>query len=130
MSKNEYKVGERAIYDARELGTGKMIVLGLQHMFAMFGATVVVPLITGLNVSTTLLFAGLGTLLFHLISKKRFPHSWVPHSHSLAVMRLSLPLEQTARPVNFCHMPASASHAQACFTLFSPRSSKRTAPAR
>ena len=119
MSKNEYKVGERAIYDARELGTGKMIVLGLQHMFAMFGATVVVPLITGLNVSTTLLFAGLGTLLFHLISKKKVP-----------AMRLSLPLEQTARPVNFCHMPASASHAQACFTLFSPRSSKRTAPAR
>ena len=73
MSKNEYKVGERAIYDARELGTGKMIVLGLQHMFAMFGATVVVPLITGLNVSTTLLFAGLGTLLFHLISKKKVP---------------------------------------------------------
>ena len=73
MSNNEYKVGERAIYDARELGTGKMVVLGLQHMFAMFGATVVVPLITGLNVSTTLLFAGLGTLLFHLISKKKVP---------------------------------------------------------
>ena len=73
MSKNEYRVGERAIYDARELGTGKMVVLGLQHMFAMFGATVVVPLITGLNVSTTLLFAGLGTLLFHLISKKKVP---------------------------------------------------------
>ena len=73
MSKNEYKVGERAIYDARELGTGRMIVLGLQHMFAMFGATVVVPLITGLDVSTTLLFAGLGTLLFHLISKKKVP---------------------------------------------------------
>lgn len=73
MATNEYKVGERPIYDARELGTGKMIVLGLQHMFAMFGATVVVPLITGLNVSTTLLFAGLGTLLFHLISKKKVP---------------------------------------------------------
>ena len=73
MSKNEYKVGERAIYDARELGTGRMVILGLQHMFAMFGATVVVPLITGLDVSTTLLFAGLGTLLFHLISKKKVP---------------------------------------------------------
>ena len=58
MSKQDYKVGERAIYDARELGTPKMLVLGLQHMFAMFGATVVVPLITGLDVSTTLLFAG------------------------------------------------------------------------
>ena len=42
-------------------------------MFAMFGATVVVPLITGLDVSTTLLFAGLGTLLFHLISKRKIP---------------------------------------------------------
>ena len=73
MSNNEYKVGERAIYDARELGTAKMVVLGLQHMFAMFGATVVVPLITGLDVSTTLLFAGLGTLLFHLISKRKVP---------------------------------------------------------
>ena len=53
-----------AIYDARALGKSKMFVLGLQHMFAMFGATVLVPAITGLNVSTTLLFAGLGTLLF------------------------------------------------------------------
>jgi len=73
MSNNDYKVGERAIYDARGLGTPKMLVLGLQHMFAMFGATVVVPLITGLDVSTTLLFAGLGTLLFHLISKRKVP---------------------------------------------------------
>ena len=57
-----------AIYDARKLGGGKMVVLGLQHMFAMFGATVVVPLITGLSISATLLFAGLGTLLFYLLS--------------------------------------------------------------
>ena len=57
-----------AIYDAKKLGTGKTLVLGLQHLFAMFGATVLVPAITGLNVSTTLLFAGLGTLLFHLIT--------------------------------------------------------------
>ena len=62
-----------AIYDARELGTGKVLVLGLQHMFAMFGATVLVPAITGLNVSTTLLFAGLGTLLFHLITGRKVP---------------------------------------------------------
>jgi len=64
---------EKAIYDARQLGTPKMIVLGLQHMFAMFGATVLVPLLTGLSVSTTLLCAGLGTLLFHLITKKKVP---------------------------------------------------------
>ena len=60
-----------AIYDARELGEGKVLVLGLQHMFAMFGATVLVPLITGLDVSTTLLFAGLGTLLFHFVTKRK-----------------------------------------------------------
>ena len=62
-----------AIYDAKSLGTGKVLVLGLQHMFAMFGATVLVPAITGLNVSTTLLCAGLGTLLFHLITGKKIP---------------------------------------------------------
>ena len=48
-----------AVYDVKELGTPKVLVLGLQHMFAMFGATVLVPAITGLNVSTTLLCAGL-----------------------------------------------------------------------
>ena len=64
---------QKAIYDARELGTPKMLILGLQHMFAMFGATVLVPLITGLDVSTTLLCAGLGTLLFHLITKMKVP---------------------------------------------------------
>ncbi len=73
MSSKHTEMGTQAIYDARSLGTGRMLVLGLQHMFAMFGATVVVPLITGLNVSTTLLFAGLGTLLFHLISKRKVP---------------------------------------------------------
>ena len=61
------------IYDARKLGTPKMLILGLQHLFAMFGATVLVPAITGLNVSTTLLFAGLGTLLFHLITGRKVP---------------------------------------------------------
>ena len=60
------KVNDGAIYDARTLGTGKMLILGFQHMFAMFGATVLVPLLTGLDIATTLLFAGLGTLLFML----------------------------------------------------------------
>lgn len=64
---------ENAIYDARKLGIPKMLILGLQHMFAMFGATVLVPLITGLSISTTLLMAGLGTLLFHFITKKKVP---------------------------------------------------------
>lgn len=53
--------------------TGKDFVLGAQHMFAMFGATVLVPLLTGLDVSTTLLMAGLGTLLFHLLTGGKVP---------------------------------------------------------
>ena len=64
---------ESAIYDARQLGRGRMLTLGLQHMFAMFGATVLVPVITGLSMSATLLFAGLGTLIFHLCTKFRIP---------------------------------------------------------
>lgn len=62
-----------AVYDARGLGAPKMFVFGLQHMFAMFGATILVPTLTGLSVSATLLFAGLGTLLFHLVSKGKVP---------------------------------------------------------
>ena len=62
-----------AIYDARSLGAPKMMVLGFQHMFAMFGATVLVPALTGLSVSATLLFAGLGTLLFHVLTKMKVP---------------------------------------------------------
>lgn len=73
MAKEKIKVGTDGIYDARKLGAGRMIVLGFQHMFAMFGATVLVPLITGLDMSTTLLMAGLGTLLFHLFTKFQVP---------------------------------------------------------
>ena len=62
-----------AVFDARTLGTSKTLILGAQHLFAMFGATVLVPAITGLNVSTTLLFAGLGTLLFHFITGMKVP---------------------------------------------------------
>ena len=56
-----------AVYDARKLGTGKMITLGLQHMFAMFGATILVPILVnsyfkgeGLSVQVTLFFSGIG----------------------------------------------------------------------
>ncbi len=69
MNKNE----DRAIYNARELGTGKVVVLGLQHLFAMFGSTVLVPILTGLSVSATLLFAGLATLFMHLVTGKKVP---------------------------------------------------------
>ena len=63
----------QGIRDARQLGVPKMLILGLQHMFAMFGATVLVPALTGLSVSATLLFAGLGTLLFHFLVKGKVP---------------------------------------------------------
>ena len=63
----------QGIRDARQLGIPKMLILGLQHMFAMFGATILVPALTGLSVSATLLFAGLGTLLFHFLAKGKVP---------------------------------------------------------
>lgn len=72
-NKAKVSIGENGIYDAKVLGTPKVLLLGLQHMFAMFGATILVPMLTGLDVSTTLLFAGLGTLLFHFITKGKVP---------------------------------------------------------
>ena len=64
---------QEGITDARTLGMPKYIILGIQHLFAMFGATVLVPVLTGLSVSSTLLFAGIGTLIFHCISKFKVP---------------------------------------------------------
>ncbi len=66
-------IQSQGIYDARSLGKPKFFVLGIQHLFAMFGATVLVPLITGLDVSATLLFAGIGTLIFHFVSQFKVP---------------------------------------------------------
>jgi len=71
--KKKTTLGEVGIYDAKTLGAPKTAILGLQHMFAMFGSTILVPLLTGLDVSTTLLFAGLGTLLFHFLTKRKVP---------------------------------------------------------
>ena len=76
--KKKNNLGQDAIYDARTLGTPRMLVLGLQHLFAMFGATVLVPiLVTGyglpLSIQTTLLMAGLGTLIFHVCTKFKVP---------------------------------------------------------
>lgn len=62
-----------AITDVKELGVPKMMTLGLQHAFTMFGATVLVPIITGLDISVSLLLAGVGTLLFHFITKGKVP---------------------------------------------------------
>ena len=78
MKNEKQALGTEPIYDARKLGVPKMLVLGLQHMFAMFGATVLVPILVSgyglpLSIQTTLLFAGLGTLLFHLCTKFKVP---------------------------------------------------------
>ena len=100
----------QGIRDARSLGTPKMLVLGLQHMFAMFGATVLVPALTGLSVSATLLFAGLGTLFFHFLTKGKVPAFWAVRSRIWPVMP---PSRRTARP-RFSPMPAWASPLPAC----------------
>ncbi len=71
-------MNQDAIRDARQLGVPKMLLLGLQHMFAMFGATILVPILVQsyglpLNIQTTLFFAGIGTLFFHVCSKFKVP---------------------------------------------------------
>lgn len=72
------KLGQEPIYDVRELGIPRTLLLGLQHLFAMFGATVLVPILVQsygmpLSIQTTLLCAGLGTLVFHLCTKFKVP---------------------------------------------------------
>lgn len=62
-----------ALRDGDYIPGGKKLILGLQHVFTMFGSTVLVPILTGLNVSVALFGAGVGTLIFHLITKKRIP---------------------------------------------------------
>lgn len=57
----------------KKIIVGQKIVLGIQHVLAMFGATVLVPALTGLNTSITLLCAGFGTLIFHMITKRKVP---------------------------------------------------------
>jgi uracil permease len=69
----EAQKNTHAITDAKELGLPKMTTLGIQHAFTMFGATVLVPIITGLDISVSLFLAGIGTLLFHLITKGKVP---------------------------------------------------------
>lgn len=66
------KIFESDLVDP-SVSSGKVFVLGLQHTFTMFGATVLVPLLTGMNVSVALFMAGCGTLLFHVITKGKMP---------------------------------------------------------
>lgn len=94
----------QGIRDARKLGTPKLLILGLQHMFAMFGATVLVPALTGLSVSATLLFAGLGTLFFHFMTKGKCLPFWAARLLTSPAM---LPSRPTAKRRCF-RTPASA----------------------
>ncbi len=69
---------QEPVRDARTLGVPKMLLLGLQHMFAMFGATVLVPILVNnyglpLSIQTTLFFAGIGTLFFHVCTRLKVP---------------------------------------------------------
>ena len=78
MNAKTSTIGSAPIKDARVLGKPKMLILGLQHMFAMFGATVLVPILVQsyglpLNTQTTLFFAGFGTLFFHFCTKLKVP---------------------------------------------------------
>lgn len=73
MSKENININDGAIRDVTQLGVPKMITLGIQHTFTMFGATVLVPIITGMNVSVALFMAGIGTLLFHVITQGKVP---------------------------------------------------------
>ena len=101
--------GPKGVYDARKLGVPKMLVLGFQHTFAMFGAMVLVPILTGINVSTALLFAGLGTLLFHLLSQKgRCLRFSVPALRFWAAMLRLRRLALTERPARCCRMRQAA----------------------
>ena len=90
------KTNENGIYDARTLGLPKMLILGLQHMFAMFGATILVPVLVntyfhgeGLSIQVTLFCAGIGTLLFHLMTDSKYRHFSVLLSPFWVVSRQS-----------------------------------------
>lgn len=113
MNQEKPTVGTQPIYDARVLGAPRMLVLGIQHMFAMFGATVLVPTLTGLSVSTTLLFAGLGTLLFHLLSKGKVP-AFLGSSFAFPGRVLGHCAQPRSR--SCCPMPVSAWPSRACST--------------
>lgn len=73
MTEEKVRLGIDPIYSLKGINPVQQFIFGLQQAVAMFGATVLVPLLTGLNVNTTLLMAGLGTLLFHVITGFKVP---------------------------------------------------------
>lgn len=70
---DENKNLPQAIRPGDYLPFGQLLILGLQHAFTMFGATILVPIITGLSVSVALFTAGIGTLWFHLVTNRKVP---------------------------------------------------------
>ena len=69
-----------------QLSNGRRALMGLQHLFAMFGATILVPILTGLSVQVTLLAVGLGTIIFHIISgPKKAPPVFLGSSFAFMV---------------------------------------------
>ncbi|HHX19892.1 MAG TPA: uracil-xanthine permease [Clostridiaceae bacterium] len=73
MTEEKVRLGIDPIYSLKGINPVQQFIFGLQQAVAMFGATVLVPLLTGLDVNTTLLMAGLGTLLFHVITGFKVP---------------------------------------------------------
>lgn len=124
MSQSSTPAVSDAIYDASSLGRPRMFVLGLQHMFAMFGATVLVPVLTGLSVSATLLFAGIGTLLFHFLSRGKVPAFL---GSSFAFFADYAAIAPTVKP-SFCLTLVWALPAPVCSIRCSRRSSVRLVP--
>ena len=118
MNEKKSNIGQQPIRDARTLGIPKMLILGLQHMFAMFGATVLVPILVQsyglpLSIQTTLFFAGIGTLFFHVCTKMKVP-AFLGSSFAFlggfaawaSWIRASTP---PWKPLRSCSTPAAAS---------------------
>ena len=70
---DQKKSSTKAIRPGDYLPFGQLLILGLQHTFTMFGATILVPIITGLSASVALFTAGIGTLWFHLVTNRKVP---------------------------------------------------------
>ncbi len=76
MSKNKKSSSRDISYpvtDISILGPAKGFTLGLQHVFTLFASTVLVPILTGLDVGVALIMSGIGTLIFHYITKGKVP---------------------------------------------------------
>ncbi len=73
LASKKENIPPRRIFVKASTINGKTVVLGLQHTFVMFGATVLVPILTGLDIAVALFAAGVGTLIFHVITGFKVP---------------------------------------------------------